>query len=81
MDKYEEMARKYIEGNGGLKDLHQYEMVTPICDDPLVEGARWIIALLTLPRNRADLDALVEQSNLRMSPRGKIADSKGVDES
>ena len=70
MDKYEEIARKYIEGPGGLKDLYKYEMATPICEDPLIEGARWIIALLTLPRNREDLDALVAQSNLRMSPRG-----------
>ncbi len=65
MDKYEEMARKYIEGAAGLFDLYQYEMASPLCKPPEVEGARWILACLVNPENRADLDAIVEQAKLR----------------
>ena len=62
---YEEMARRYIEGVGGLFDLYRYEMASPLHTPPEVEGAAWILKSLTNPRNRADLDALVLQSNLR----------------
>lgn len=65
MDKYEELARKYIEGSGGLFDLYRYELAIPLCVPEEVEGARWILICLTNPSNRQDLDALILQSNLR----------------
>jgi hypothetical protein len=65
MDKYEEMARKYIEGPAGLFSMYEHEMAFPLCTPPEVEGARWILLCLTNPKNRADLDALVQQSDLR----------------
>ena len=65
MNPYEEMARKYIEGVGGLLDLYRYEMASPLYSPPEVEGAVWLLNCLTNPKNRADLDALVVQSNLR----------------
>ena len=65
MDKYEEMARKYIEGAGGLFDMYVYELASPLCKPPEVEGARWILMSLTNPKNRTDLDALIQQSDLR----------------
>ena len=64
-DKYEEMARRYIEGPGGLFDLYHYELASPLCGPEEVEGARWMLKCLTNPDNRADLEALVEQSGLR----------------
>ncbi len=64
-DKYEEMARKYIEGSGGLFDLYNYEMASPFCEPQEVEGARWILKCLTNPENKADLMALLKQSDLR----------------
>jgi len=66
MDKYEELARRYIEGSGGLFDLYKYELAPPFCAPPEVEGARWMLAVLTNPENRALLDQLVEQSDLRV---------------
>ena len=65
MNPIEKMARKYIEGVGGLKDLYRYELALPLYTPPEVEGAAWIISSLINPANRADLDALVEQANLR----------------
>ena len=65
MDKAEEMARKYIEGIGGLFDMYKYEMVKPLCEPPEVEGARWLITSLINPKNKADLMALVKQLELR----------------
>jgi hypothetical protein len=65
MDNYEQMARKYVEGTGGLFDLYGYELAAPLCEPKEVEGARWIIVCLTNPKNRADLDRLVQQSDLR----------------
>lgn len=67
-DKYEELARKYIEGSGGLLDLYYHELAVPLCAPPEVEGARWILICLTHPEGRADLEALLEQSDLS---RGK----------
>ena len=65
MDKYEELARKYIEGVGGLFDLYKYEIASPLCQPPEVEGARWMLICLTNPSNKADLEALLEQSELK----------------
>ncbi len=65
MNKYEELARKYIEGTGGLFDLYKYEMASPLYSPKEVEGAAWILKCLTVPENRTDLEALVNQSNLR----------------
>lgn len=67
MNKFEEMARKYIEGSGGLLDYYRHELVIPLYTPPEVEGAAWILASLVNPKNRADLDALVEQSDLRLT--------------
>lgn len=64
-DKYEELARKYIEGVGGLFDLYKYELASPFCQPAEVEGARWLLVCLTNPSNKSDLEALVEQSRLR----------------
>ena len=66
MDKYEELARQYIEGSGGLFDLYRYELAIPFCTPPEVEGARWMLLGLTNPENRELLDQLVEQSSLRV---------------
>ena len=66
MDNYERMARKYIEESGGLFDLYRYEMASPLCQPPEVEGARWMLLCLTNPKNRDDLRALMEQSNLKI---------------
>jgi len=65
IDRYEEIARQYIEGTGGLFDLYKYEMATPLCNPPEVEGARWILCCLTNPDNRQTLDAVIKQANLR----------------
>ncbi len=65
MDNYEILARKYIEGVGGLFDLYKYEMSSPLCQPPEVEGARWMLRCLTNPENRADLEAVIVQSDLR----------------
>lgn len=65
MNPYEEMARRYIEGVGGLCDLYRYELASPLHTPPEVEGAVWMLKCLTNPANRADLDALVNQSDLR----------------
>lgn len=64
-DPYERLARKYIEGPTGLFALYRYEMASPLCEPAEVEGARWILMCLTNPDNRADLDELVRQSELR----------------
>jgi hypothetical protein len=64
-DNYEKMARKYIEGTGGLFDLYKYELASPLCKPREVEGARWILKCLTNPENKADLGAIVRQSQLR----------------
>jgi len=69
MDKAEEMARKYIEGVGGLFDLYKYELAKPLCQPPEVEGARWLILSLIQPENRADLDAIVWQSKYQKRKR------------
>ena len=66
MDEYEKMARRYIEESGGLFDMYGHEMALPLCEPKEVEGARWMLVCLTNPGNRADLDALVRQSDLRM---------------
>ncbi len=66
MDRYEQIAREYIEGVGGLFDLYKYEMASPKCTPPEVEGARWMLVCLVEPSNRATLDALVEQANLKL---------------
>ena len=65
MDKFEEMARKYIEGPRGLQAYYRYELAIPKCEPPEVEGARWMLISLVNPANKADLDALVEQARLR----------------
>ena len=65
MNNYEKIARKYIEDTGGLFDLYKYELASPLCTPPEVEGARWILLCLTNPNNRADLEALLAQSELR----------------
>ena len=65
MDKYEEIARRFIEGSGGLFDLYRYELAIPFCSPPEVEGARWLLRCLTNPVNRKVLETLVVQSNLR----------------
>lgn len=64
-DRYEQLARKYIEGSGGLFDLYHYELASPLCKPPEVEGARWVLKCLTNPENKSDLEALLEQSKLR----------------
>ncbi len=63
---YEQMAKKYIEGVSGLFDYIKYEMYVQR-QSPEVEGAMWILMSLTNPDNRADLDALVHQSDLRLA--------------
>lgn len=65
MNKYEALARKYIEESGGLFDLYRHELASPLYHPQEVEGAVWILRCLTNPNNRADLDALVKQSDLR----------------
>ena len=75
-DRYEEIARQYIEGVGGLFDLYRYEMAVPKCTQPEVEGARWMLMTLTNPDNRGLLDQLVEQSELRNEPSRLL--KKGV---
>lgn len=65
MNEYEAMVRKYVEGVGGLFDLYRYEMVPPAFAPKEVEGAAWVLACLTHPQNRADLDVLVQQADLR----------------
>lgn len=72
MDNYEKMARKYIEGSGGLFDLYRYELASPLCSPEEVEGARWILICLSNPENRDDLDALLRQSQLRDADKGVI---------
>ena len=64
-DRYEEIARQYIEGVAGLFDLYKYELAVPKCKPPEVEGARWMLMALTNPANRELLDQLVQQSALR----------------
>ena len=64
-DKYEDIARKYVEGTGGLFDLYRYELAIPLCSPKEVEGARWMLLCLTNPKNRELLDQLVEQSEIR----------------
>ena len=75
MDKYEEIAREYIEGMGGLFDLYKYELASPKCNPPEVEGARWMLRCLVQPANRATLDALVNQANLRVKSARPPCDS------
>ncbi len=65
MDRYEELARKNIEGSGGLFDFYRHELASPLCEPLEVEGARWILKCLTNPENKVDLEALLEQSKLR----------------
>lgn len=65
MDKYEELARKFIEGVGGLFDFYKYELASPHCQPPEVEGARWMLLCLTNPKNKTILRSLVKQSQLR----------------
>ena len=64
-DEYEKLARKFIEGTGGLFDLYAYELASPLCEPPEVEGARWILLCLTNPKNRDVLENLVRQSKMR----------------
>ena len=64
-DKYEALARKYIEGSGGLFDFYAHEFGVPAMYPPEVEGARWILRCLTNPENKADLAELVKQAELR----------------
>ena len=64
-DNYEKVARLAIEGTGGLFDLYRYEIASPFCTPPEVEGARWMLAYLVNPENREMLDAIVEQSDAR----------------
>ena len=73
MDRYEAIAREYIEGVGGLFDLYQYEMALPLCQPPEVEGARWMLLSLTNPQNRGLLEQLMEQRTQR--ERGERATS------
>lgn len=75
MDEFEKMARKFIEGTGGLFDMYKCEMAVPLCTPPEVEGARWMLVCLTNPDNWEDLKALVKQSDLRggIPPVDKIA--------
>ncbi len=78
MNKYEEIARKYIQGPAGLFALYQNEMASPLYQPQEVEAAVWILKCLTNPRNRNDLDALVGQSNLRMHQEfPKTQEAKG----
>ena len=65
MDNYEVMARKYIEGSGGLFDFYHNELASPLCSPAEVEGARWMLLCLTNPKNRNDLESIIEQSDLR----------------
>ena len=65
MDRYEEIAREYIEGVGGLFDLYQYEKALPVCKPPEVEGARWMLISLTNPQNTGLLEQLMEQRTQR----------------
>lgn len=65
MDKYEEMAREFIEGTGGLFDLYTCELASPLCTPPEVEGARWMLICLTNPKNREVLNRLMQQSLFR----------------
>ena len=69
-DNYEKVARLFVEGTGGLLDLYRYEMASPFCVPPEVEGARWILACLVNPENREILDALVEQADVRTEAAG-----------
>jgi hypothetical protein len=64
-NQYEVMARKYIEGAGGLFDLYRHEMASPLYQPKEVEGAAWILKCLTNPENRADLESLIAQSKFR----------------
>ena len=74
MDKFEEMAREYIEGSGGLFDLYHYEMAIPVCAPPEVEGARYGLICLIQPQNRSDLDALIAQSDIRIREQIKLGE-------
>ena len=65
MDEYEKMARRYIEGSGGLFDMYRHELALPLCEPKEVEGARWMLICLTNPANRSDLESMVRQSELR----------------
>lgn len=38
-DEYEKLARRFIEGVGGLFDLYKYEGAVPLVKPPEVEGA------------------------------------------
>ena len=80
MDEYEKMARFYIEGIAGLFDLYKYEMASPLCEPPEVEGARWILKCLTNPANRKDLDRIVEQANLRQKTEAVSPHTIGQEE-
>ena len=66
MDEYEKLARKYIQGTGGLFDFYRYELADPLCSPKEVEGARWVLCCLTNPENRKDLERLIKQSDLRL---------------
>jgi len=63
MDLAEQIARKYIEGVGGLFDMYHYELAAPVAKPPEVEGARWILICLAKPENREDLDRLITYSD------------------
>jgi hypothetical protein len=65
-DNYEKIARRYIEGSGGLFDLYRIEWASPLCTPPEVEGARWMLGCLVHPKNRELLDQLVAQSDLAL---------------
>jgi len=66
MDRCEELAYEYIEGIGGLFDLYKYELASPVCNVPEVEGARWMLRCLINPMNRGILEELVSESDRRI---------------
>lgn len=63
--EYEKLARRFIEGVGGLFDLYKYEGAIPLVKPKEVEGAMWILACLTNPKNRDVLEQLLKQNHLR----------------
>ncbi len=71
---YVAMAEKYIKGVGGLEDYIRYENLGEALSDrgPHMDAVEWMLHALTNPVNRADLDALVRQSELRRTTQAEL---------
>ena len=72
ISEYEALARRFIEGVGGLFDLYKYEMAVPTFQPPEVEAAAWVLHCLTTPKNRDVLVELLRQSFLREEAMPKM---------